>query len=673
MLTNKYAEGYPGKRYYGGCEVVDRAETLAIERAKAALRRRARQRAAALAARQRQHGGLLRAPQAGRHAARAWTSPAAAISPTATGSPTPDATSRSSPTASTARASASTTTRCERLALAEQAEADHRGASAYSRMIDFARFRAIADEAGALLMADIAHIAGLVAAGLHPSPVPHCHFVTTTTHKTLRGPRGGLVLCKAEFAKEIDRAVFPGIQGGPLMHVIAAKAVALGEAATRGVPRLPAADRRQHRRASPRRSRRAASASSRAAPTTTSSSSTWRRAGLTGKVAEKALDARRHHGQQEHHPVRRRTRRSSPRASASAPPAVTTRGMGERGDGRDRRRSSPRCCAAPDGRSGRRRGARARARALRPLPALRFHEPSSRASARGAMSWTARLLAAPFPPSSSRPTPTRPRSRRPSRELARAAAARHLVGDRVAQAPARRGGGAGDAFLLQGGDCAESFDDCTSPVDRRKLKILLQMSLVLVHGLAAPGDPGRPLRRPVRQAALADREERRRLVAPGLPRRPDQPSPVRARPSARPTRSSCCAATSARADAQLHPRPGRRRLRRPAPPGVLGPRLRRAFAARRRVPARVSRRSASSLRFMETLAGQPVAEMNRVDFFTSHEGLHLLYEQAQTRRVPHREGWYDLTDPLALDRPAHRGARTARTSSSSAASPIRSA
>src|SRR4029450_2725601 len=106
------------------------------------------------------------------------------------------------------------------------------GASAYSRVIDFARFRAIADEVGALLMADIAHIAGLVAAGIHPSPVPHCHFVTTTTHKTLRGPRAGMVMCKEEFAKDLDRAVFPGLHGGPLMHIIAAKAVALKEALT---------------------------------------------------------------------------------------------------------------------------------------------------------------------------------------------------------------------------------------------------------------------------------------------------------------------------------------------------------------------------------------------------------------------------------------------------------
>ena len=106
------------------------------------------------------------------------------------------------------------------------------GASAYPREIDFKRFREIADEVGAYLMVDMAHIAGLVAAGLHQNPVPHAHFVTTTTHKTLRGPRGGMILCKEEFAKKIDKSLFPGIQGGPLMHVISAKAVAFGEALT---------------------------------------------------------------------------------------------------------------------------------------------------------------------------------------------------------------------------------------------------------------------------------------------------------------------------------------------------------------------------------------------------------------------------------------------------------
>jgi glycine hydroxymethyltransferase len=120
----------------------------------------------------------------------------------------------------------------ERIAMEERPKLIVCGASAYSRIIDFERFGAIAEKAGSLLMADIAHIAGLVAAGIHPSPVPHCHFVTTTTHKTLRGPRAGMVMCKEQFAKDLDRSVFPGIQGGPLMHVIAAKAVSFKEALT---------------------------------------------------------------------------------------------------------------------------------------------------------------------------------------------------------------------------------------------------------------------------------------------------------------------------------------------------------------------------------------------------------------------------------------------------------
>ena len=127
------------------------------------------------------------------------------------------------------------------------------GASAYPRVIDFARIRAVADGVGAPMMTDMAHIAGLVAAGVHPSPVPHSDFVTTTTHKTLRGPRGGMVLCREQYAKDLDRAVFPGVQGGPLMHVIAAKAVCFKEAARAGVRGLPAADRRQRAARWPRR------------------------------------------------------------------------------------------------------------------------------------------------------------------------------------------------------------------------------------------------------------------------------------------------------------------------------------------------------------------------------------------------------------------------------------
>jgi glycine hydroxymethyltransferase len=177
----------------------------------------------------------------------------------------------------------------ERIALAEKPKLIIAGASAYSRTIDFARFRAIADRAGALLMADMAHIAGLVAAGLHPAPVPHCHVVTTTTHKTLRGPRGGLVLCGADFAKEIDRAVFPGIQGGPLMHVVAAKAVALAEALT---PEF----RDYQRRIVANTARLAAAMAARGFRIVSGGTDNHlflmdvTPKGLTGKVAEKALD-----------------------------------------------------------------------------------------------------------------------------------------------------------------------------------------------------------------------------------------------------------------------------------------------------------------------------------------------------------------------------------------------
>ena len=228
VMTNKYAEGYPGRRYYGGCEHVDTVERLAIARAKelfgaehvnvqahsgtsanmavyfAVLRPGDKLMGMDLAA-----GGHLTHGHRLSYSGRDFEVVSYGVD----------------------RASE----RIDYDALAEQARAERPklivcGASAYSRVIDFARFRAAADAAGALLMADIAHIAGLVAAGLHPSPVPHCHFVTTTTHKTLRGPRAGLVMCTAEHAQSIDKAVFPGLQGGPLMHVVAAKAVAFGEA-----------------------------------------------------------------------------------------------------------------------------------------------------------------------------------------------------------------------------------------------------------------------------------------------------------------------------------------------------------------------------------------------------------------------------------------------------------
>ncbi|HEY2740140.1 MAG TPA: serine hydroxymethyltransferase [Thermoanaerobaculia bacterium] len=228
VLTNKYAEGYPGKRYYGGCEVVDVVERLAIERAKKLF--------GAEHVNVQPHSGTS-ANMAVYFAMLHPGDKLMGLDLSCGGHLTHG--HRLSYSGRDFHVAAYGVDReteridydaVEKQALEEKPKLIICGASAYSRIIDFARFRAIADKAGALLMADIAHIAGLVAAGLHPSPVPHCHFVTTTTHKTLRGPRAGMVMCKEEYAKEIDRAVFPGIQGGPLMHIIAAKAVALQEA-----------------------------------------------------------------------------------------------------------------------------------------------------------------------------------------------------------------------------------------------------------------------------------------------------------------------------------------------------------------------------------------------------------------------------------------------------------
>jgi glycine hydroxymethyltransferase len=229
-LTNKYAEGYPGKRYYGGCEVVDEVELLAIDRAKTLFRAdhaNVQPHAGAqanfsafmavlkpgetLLGMSLPHGGHLSHGHSVNHSGVIWKAVHYGVVPE-TG-----------------------------LIDYDQVRAmarEHRpgliiaGASAYSRIIDFAAFRAIADEVGAVFLVDMAHFAGLVAGGVYPSPVPHAHVVTTTTHKTLRGPRGGLILCGTELAKAIDKSVFPGTQGGPLMHVIAAKAVAFGEAMT---------------------------------------------------------------------------------------------------------------------------------------------------------------------------------------------------------------------------------------------------------------------------------------------------------------------------------------------------------------------------------------------------------------------------------------------------------
>jgi glycine hydroxymethyltransferase len=228
VLTNKYAEGYPGRRYYGGCEWVDVAERLAIKRARKLFGA--------------QHVNVQ--PHSGTQANAAVYFAILQPGDTLLGMDLSSGghLTHGHPLSYSGRdfhvVAYGVDRESERIDYNEVARLarEHRpklivcGASAYSRTIDFERFRAIADDVDALLMADIAHIAGLVAAGLHPSPVPHCHFVTTTTHKTLRGPRGGLILCEKAFAKKLNRALFPGMQGGPLMHVIAAKAVAFGEA-----------------------------------------------------------------------------------------------------------------------------------------------------------------------------------------------------------------------------------------------------------------------------------------------------------------------------------------------------------------------------------------------------------------------------------------------------------
>jgi glycine hydroxymethyltransferase len=230
VMTNKYAEGYPGRRYYGGCEYVDVAESLAIERAKQlfgaehvnvqphsgaqanmAVYMTLLKPGDTLLGMNLAHGGHLTHGHPLNFSGKYFKIVPYGVTQTE-----------------------------ERIDYDELAKlaTEHRpklvvvGASAYPRQFDFARIRAIADEVGALVMTDMAHIAGLVAAGEHPNPVPHSDFVTTTTHKTLRGPRGGMVLCRTQYAKELDRALFPGVQGGPLMHIIAAKAVCLKEALT---------------------------------------------------------------------------------------------------------------------------------------------------------------------------------------------------------------------------------------------------------------------------------------------------------------------------------------------------------------------------------------------------------------------------------------------------------
>ncbi|NLM13299.1 MAG: serine hydroxymethyltransferase [Epulopiscium sp.] len=227
-LTNKYAEGYPGKRYYGGCEYVDMVENLAIERAKKIF--------GADHANVQPHSGA----QANMAVFFAVLNPGDTVmgmnlshgGHLTHGSPVNMSGKHYNivPYGVDEKTGYIDYDSVRAIAKEHKPKLIIAGASAYPRIIDFAKFREIADEVGAYLMVDMAHIAGLVAAGLHPNPVPYAEFVTTTTHKTLRGPRGGMILCKEEFAKLIDKSIFPGIQGGPLMHVIAAKAVSFKEA-----------------------------------------------------------------------------------------------------------------------------------------------------------------------------------------------------------------------------------------------------------------------------------------------------------------------------------------------------------------------------------------------------------------------------------------------------------
>src|SRR5471030_2354559 len=229
VLTNKYAEGYPGRRYYGGCEEVDKAEQLAIQRAKRLF--------ACDFANVQPHSGA----QANQAVFFALMQPGdvfmgldlAAGGHLTHGSPANQSGKWFKPVSYTVRRQDQIIDmdEVEKLAQQHKPKTIIAGGSAYSRIIDFARFRAIADSVGAYLMVDMAHFAGLVAGGVHPNPLDHAHVVTTTTHKTLRGPRGGMILSRdTDLGKRINSAVFPGLQGGPLMHAIAAKAVAFGEA-----------------------------------------------------------------------------------------------------------------------------------------------------------------------------------------------------------------------------------------------------------------------------------------------------------------------------------------------------------------------------------------------------------------------------------------------------------
>ena len=230
ILTNKYAEGYPGRRYYGGCEFVDEIEQLAIDRAKQLF--------------DAEHANVQPYSGSNPNAAvyLAMLEPGDTVmgmSLAQGGHLTHGHPKNFSglvynfvPYGVNLETERIDYDEVERIAHECQPRLIVGGATAYARIIDFARLRQIADAVGALFLVDMAHIAGLVATGLHPSPVPHAHFVTSSTHKTLRGPRGGLILCQEEFAKKVDSAIFPGLQGGPFMHIMAGKAVALAEAMT---------------------------------------------------------------------------------------------------------------------------------------------------------------------------------------------------------------------------------------------------------------------------------------------------------------------------------------------------------------------------------------------------------------------------------------------------------
>ena len=325
IMTNKYAEGYPGKRYYGGCQFMDEVETLAIERAKQLFGCEAAnvqphsgsqanmavyfsqlQPGDTILAMNLQHGGHLTHGNPANFSGKLF---------------------RIIPYGVRASDGRIDMDEVAALARAERPKLIVTGYSAYPRRLDFAAFRKIADEVGAQLMADIAHFAGLVVADLHPSPIPHCDYTTTTTHKTLRGPRGGMVLGRADKMKAVNSAVFPGNQGGPLMHVIAAKAVAFGEALT------PAF--RQYQQQIVKNAQVLADALMRRGLTLCSGGTDnhlmlidLRASELTGKVAEETLD--RAHITVNKNTVPFETR--SPFVTSGiriGTPAVTSRGMKE--------------------------------------------------------------------------------------------------------------------------------------------------------------------------------------------------------------------------------------------------------------------------------------------------------------------------------------------------------